>query len=92
MATLHFNTDAGRATSSQINNSCNMLIDQLNTLNSRINAMVGADWMGNSANQFQGEFQNWASQMQQCISALETLRTRLDSEINEWEVAASTLG
>ena len=89
MTTLHFDTDAGKMTSTQINNSCSELNTQLNTLTQRVNSMVGAEWMGNSATMFQSEFQNWSQQLQQCVQQLEALRQRLDREIAEWEQAAS---
>lgn len=91
MATLHFDTDAGRSTVSQITVSTNELQGQLNTLSQRINSMVGSEWIGNSASQFQSEFQNWAQQLQQVTQNLETLRQRLEIEISEWEQAASAL-
>ena len=91
MATLHFETDAGRSTVSQINVSTNELQSQLNTLGQRINSMVGSEWIGNSANQFQSEFQNWSQQLQQVMQNLETLRQRLETEIADWEQAASAL-
>lgn len=91
MTTLHFDTDAGRVTSSQIGNGVNELQGQLNALSQRVNGMVGSEWIGNSATQFQGEFQNWAQQLQNCMQQLETLRQRLDREIAEWEQAAGAL-
>ncbi len=91
MATLHFDTDAGRSTSTQIRNACNDLNQQMNTLSQRVNSMVGSEWIGNSANQFQGEYQNWSQQLQNCIQQLEGLQQRLDREIADWEQAAQTL-
>lgn len=91
MATLHFETDAGRSTVSQINASNNELQGQLNTLTQRVNSMVGSEWIGRSATQFQGEFQTWAQQLQQVMQNLETLRQRLETEIAEWEAADSAL-
>ena len=91
MATLHFDTDAGRSTVSQLNVSSNELQSQLNTLSQRVNGMVGSEWIGNSANQFQSEFQNWSQQLQQVMQNLETLRQRLETEIADWEQEASAL-
>jgi WXG100 family type VII secretion target len=91
MTTLHFDTDAGRNTSSLIRTTISNLQSELNTLQQRVNGMVGAEWQGNSAQQFQGEFQNWSEQLRNTISQLETIQQRLDREIAEWEQAASTL-
>lgn len=91
MATLHFDTDAGRATVSQLSTSSNELQSQLNILAQRVNSMVGSEWIGNSATQFQSEFQSWAQQLQQVMQNLDTLRQRLETEIADWEQAASAL-
>lgn len=91
MATLHFDTDAGRGTANVINSACSNLEGELNNLNSRVNSMVGAEWIGNSANQFQSEFQNWSQQLRSCVEQLTTLRMRLENEIAEWETAAQGL-
>ena len=91
MATLHFDTDAGKNASTTIQTGCDSLNDQLNALNSRVNSLVGSEWMGNSANQFKGEFDSWATQLRACTDNLATLKTRLDTEIAEWEAAAQGL-
>lgn len=91
MTTLHFNTDAGRAASSQINTSRATIETEINTLRSRVNSMVGTDWISNSATVFQGEFDTWASQVNQTLQMLDSLRARLDQEIAEWESAAAAL-
>lgn len=92
MATLHFDTDAGRSTVSQLNVSANELQSELSRLTQRVNSMVGSEWIGNSATQFQSEFQNWSQQLNQVMQNLETLRQRLETEIADWEQAAATLG
>jgi WXG100 family type VII secretion target len=91
MATLHFDTDAGRNTSSTISASSNNIQSELSNLRSRVSSMVGGEWQGNSANQFEGEFQNWAQQLQTTLNTLDELKMKLDREIQEWETAASSL-
>jgi len=91
MAELRFVTDSGRETSSLISTTCANLESELNSVNQRVNSLVGSEWIGQSANQFQGEFQEWSSQMRNVISQLEHLRQRLDAEIADWEQAASAL-
>jgi WXG100 family type VII secretion target len=91
MTTLHFDTDAGRMTSSTINTSSTNIQTELTNLTNRVNSMVGAEWQGNSAQIFQQEFQAWSGQLRNCMDALTQLRDRLDREINDWETAASTL-
>ena len=91
MATLHFDTDAGRMTAQTITTSKGNIETELTNLRNRMNSMVGAEWIAPAANQFQGEFENWANQLTQTLQALETLRTRLDQEIAEWEAAAQNV-
>lgn len=88
MATLHFDTDAGRMTAQTIVASKTNIEAELQNLRSRVNSMVGAEWISPAANQFQGEFETWTSQLVQTLQALETLKLRLDQEIVEWETAA----
>lgn len=89
MATLHFDTDAGRQTSNLIATTCSNLQSELNNLGQRVNGMVGSEWMGNSAVEFQSEYQTWGQQLQNLVEQLQTLRQRLDAEIAEWETTAS---
>ncbi|MCL4868728.1 MAG: WXG100 family type VII secretion target [Anaerolineae bacterium] len=91
MATLRFDTDAGRMTAGTITTTCQNLQSEMTSLSNRINSMVGSEWIGNSANQFQSEFQTWSEQLRSCVTNLETLRQRLEREITEWEQAAATL-
>lgn len=91
MATLRFDTDAGRQASQMIGTSCQTLQTELNNLRNRISSMVGGEWQGASAQQFQGEFENWSGQLRNCLSTLEQLQQRLDREIVEWEQTASNL-
>ena len=92
MATLHFDTDAGRMTAQTITASKSTIEAELANLRNRVNSMVGAEWISTAANQFQGEFETWAGQLTQTLQALEALRVRLDQEIVEWEAAAQALG
>lgn len=92
MATLRFDTDSGRQTASTISAGGNNMRTELSTLQNRVNAMVGAEWQGNSAMQFQNEFQSWCQQLQTVLNSLDELKMKLDSEIAEWEAAAQSLG
>ncbi|MFZ1755505.1 MAG: WXG100 family type VII secretion target [Caldilineaceae bacterium] len=88
MATLHFDTDAGRMTAQTITASKGNMEAELANLRNRVNSMVGSEWISSAATQFQSEFETWANQLTQTMQALETLKTRLDQEIVEWETAA----
>lgn len=91
MTTLHFDTGAGQTTVTAISTCRANIETELTNLRSRVTGMVGADWISNSATIFQGEFDTWASQVTQTLQALDTLRTRLEQEIAEWENAAQAL-
>ncbi|MCB0214196.1 MAG: WXG100 family type VII secretion target [Anaerolineae bacterium] len=91
MTTLHFDTDAGRTASSSLANACNNFDSELINLTKQVNNLVGSEWMGNSATQFQNQFQGWSHKMRLLISELESMRQQLDQEIAEWEAAASAL-
>ena len=91
MATLHFDTDAGRMTANTIQTASSNLQTEMGNLSNRVNSMVGSEWIGNSASQFQSEFQTWSEQLRNAITQLDTLKQRLDREITEWETAAQAL-
>ena len=88
MATLHFDTEAGKMTAQTIIASKGNIETELQNLRNRVNGMVGAEWIAPAATTFQGEFETWAGQLTQTLQALETLKVRLDQEIVEWETAA----
>lgn len=88
MATLHFDTDAGRMTATTITTSKGNIETELANLRNRMSGMIGTEWIAPAATQFQSEFETWAGQLTQTLQALETLRMRLDQEIAEWEAAA----
>lgn len=88
MATLHFDTDAGRMTAQTITTSKSNIETELQNLRNRMRSMVGSEWIAPAATTFQGEFEAWAGQLTQTLQALETLKLRLDQEIVEWETAA----
>lgn len=91
MTTLHFNTDAGHQTVQALINARDSLQAELNNVNSHVNTLVGTDWQGQSAQQFQREFEQWANQLRTHLVTLDTLQQRLNSEITSWIDVASGL-
>ena len=91
MATLHMDVEACRNVQSQINNIQSQMSSEVSTMTSTIQGMVGGLWMGNSANEFSAEYDNWRATMNQLLEALLTLDNRLSTEITEWETMASKL-
>lgn len=92
MTTLHFNTDAGRQTANALGTARGNIEGELTNIQNRINSLIGADWQGQSASQFQSEFETWANQLRNQLETLTNLQNRLNSEITNWETVASQLG
>ncbi len=89
MATLHFNTDFGRETAAALATANSNIESELTSLKSRVSSLVGTEWQGQSALQFQDEFTTWANQLQSFAETLITLQERLNTEIQNWEAIAS---
>jgi WXG100 family type VII secretion target len=89
MTTLHFNTAAGRDTAAAMVTARNNIEGDLNNLRTRVSSLVGSEWQGQAAIQFQNEFDTWATQLLTYIETLTNLQTRLDGEIQNWEAVAS---
>lgn len=91
MATLHMDVEACRNVQTQISNIQSQMTTEVSTMTSTIQSMVSALWLGNSANEFSAEYDNWRNTMNQLLDALTTLDNRLSTEITEWETMASKL-
>ncbi len=91
MATLHMEVESVRATQSNLMTIHSDLTSQVNTMTNAINGMVGSTWQGNSAVEFQAEYENWRSTMTTLLDQLSTLANRLQTEIAEWEQMAAKL-
>ncbi|MCA9922469.1 MAG: WXG100 family type VII secretion target [Anaerolineales bacterium] len=91
MANLHFNTDSGRQTIALIGSLCSELETQLSQLRTNVDTLVPAEWQGNSARQFQSEFEGLANVLDSIISSLNRLEGQLNAEITNWEDVASQL-
>ena len=91
MATIHMDVESARNVSTSIGNSQAMLSDTVLNLHSKINGLVGSAWIAPSANEFQSEYQEWATAMRQLLEQLATLQQRLNMEIAEFEQTASKL-
>jgi uncharacterized protein YukE len=68
------------------------MLGELTSLTSEINNVVGSAWMGNSATEFQQQFEQLRTQISQQLDALETLANALQSEIAQWEQMAASMG
>jgi len=90
MTTLHMVVETARSTQNNINNTHSQFTSMLQSMSSSVSGLQ-SDWMGNSATEFFGEYEQWRSTMNSMIESLGTLNTRLGNEISEWEAAAAKL-
>jgi WXG100 family type VII secretion target len=90
MATLHMDVETARSAQSNMTNTHQQLTSLLQTMTSTVNGLQPA-WMGNSATEFLGLYDQWKSSMNTLLDNLNTMSTRLQTEINEWEQMASKL-
>jgi WXG100 family type VII secretion target len=90
MTTLHMEVETARSTQNNINNTHGQLTSMLQSMSSSVNGLQPA-WLGNSATEFFGEYDQWRSTMNSLLEGLAQLNTRLANEISEWEAAAAKL-
>ena len=91
MATLHMDTDVARSTQSAITNTKSQLDGLLQSMTSSVTGNLQPSWMGNSATEFYGNYDQWQSQMKNLLEQLQALGSRLQTEISEWEQMSSKL-
>ncbi|MCB2160543.1 WXG100 family type VII secretion target [bacterium] len=92
MATLHMDVEQTRVTQQKILETHGNMTQALSDMQGRVNNTVGSAWQGNSAVEFQNEFEQLRSQFTQSLERLNELATRLQSEIAQWEETAARLG
>ena len=91
MTTLHMDVESVRSTSTTLQNVHDEMVSQIGSLASSVQGVVGSAWQGNSATQFNSEFEQWRTSVNQMLEQLALLKQRLESEINEWETMAQSL-
>lgn len=90
MSTLHMEVETARSTQNNMVNTHQQLQQAVQSMTNSVNGLQSA-WMGNSATEFFGLYQEWTSQMNQILERLNEMNQRLANEINEWEQMASKL-
>jgi WXG100 family type VII secretion target len=83
--------ETAQSTQSSMNNTYQQLNSLLTSMSNSVNGLQPA-WMGNSATEFFGLYEQWRSGMTQSLEQLNQMTTRLQAEIAEWEQMASKLG
>jgi WXG100 family type VII secretion target len=90
MATLHMEVETARNSQSNMANTYTQLTNLVTTMNNSVSGLQPA-WLGNSATEFFGLYEAWKSKINTSLEELNTMATRLQTEINEWESMASKL-
>lgn len=90
MPTLHMEVETARSTQNSMNNTYQQLNSMVQTMTGSVSGLQPA-WMGNSATEFFGLYDQWRSQMNQMLEQLNQMNQRLATEINEWDQMASKL-
>jgi len=83
--------ETARSTQSSLNNTAQQLTSMVQSMTSSVQSLTPGAWMGNSATEFSGVYDQWRSQMTQLLDQLNQLNQRLATEITEWEQMASKL-
>jgi len=92
MATLHMDIEAVQGTLSKMRSEREAMLGELNTLTSQVGQTVGSSWIGNSATEFQQNYEQLRNQITQQMDALEQLAQNLQTEIAQWQETAARLG
>lgn len=91
MALIHMDVESVNGVVGTINSTRTSIADQIGSLDSTVDGMVGSTWNAPSATQFQSAYKEWATMMRNMLEQLEALDNRLKAEIADFEQAASTL-
>jgi uncharacterized protein YukE len=92
MATLLMEVDTVQATQAKMVQNKETMLSELTALTSQINQTVGTAWQGNSATEFQQQYDALRNQITQQLDALEQMAQALQNEITQWNETASRMG
>ena len=92
MTTLHMDVESVQGAQSKMVQEKEAMLGELTSLTSQINQTVGSAWVGNSATEFQQQYEQLRSQIQQQLDALETLAGALQNEIAQWQEMSARMG
>lgn len=92
MALLHMDVEAVESTQAKMRSAKENLLGELTALNSQVNQTIGTNWIGNSANEFQQNYDQFRSTLTQQLDALEQLTQALQSEIQQWQEMSARMG
>lgn len=90
MSTLHMDVEVARSTQNNMAHTYQQLSQLVQSMTNAVNNLQSA-WMGNSATEFFQLYEQWRSSMNTSLEHLNTMASKLQAEINEWEQMASKL-
>ncbi len=92
MPTLHMDVEVCRGTQQKILQQQSQMVQVLGQVTNAVNSTVGSAWIGQSATEFQGQYEQLRSSLTTQLEQLNQLAQRLAQEITQWEAAASKMG
>lgn len=92
MATLLMDVDTVQAAQAKMLQNKETMLSELTTLTSQISQTVGTAWQGNSATEFQQQYDALRNQITQQLDAMEQMAQALQNEITQWNETASRMG
>ena len=81
-----------QATQAKMQQEKEAMLGELTSLTGQINQTVGTAWQGNSATEFQQQYETLRSQITQQLETLEQLAQALQNEITQWQETAARMG
>ena len=92
MATLHMDVETVRSTQSKMTQEQQQMTTELQNVTNSVNSTVGSAWIGNSATEFQQQYDGLRSNITQQLERLAELAQHLQQEINQWEEMSARMG
>jgi uncharacterized protein YukE len=92
MATLHMEVEAVQGTQQKMVTEKDAMLNELATLTSQIYQTVGSTWVGNSANEFQQQYDVLRDQISKQLEALGQLAQAMQTEIAQWQEMSARMG
>ena len=92
MTTMHMDVEATQNTQKNLVTQSGQLKASIDSAMSSVNQTIGSAWIGNSASEFQGLFDDLQRRINQNLQELERLNAQLQNEIVQWVDVQSKLG
>ena len=88
---IHMDVDSVRMVVDQLVRKEARLKDMIKDLTRAVVVLEEGDWVGNSPNQFFGEYNEFASELLKQVEQMETLAGRLRQAVRDYKSAAAKL-